>query len=388
MKNLNVVLAGSGGYAVCYVKELAARGAQGGLTLAGVVDPYADKGAEYETLKAMNAVFYDSVEQFYAEKTADLAIISTPIPLHAHQAIYCMEHGSHVLIEKPIAATLDDAQRMLDASKATGKILAVGFQWCYDPVMHAFQKDARVGLFGKPVSMRALVLWPRDMAYYRRGTGWAGKKYDKNGAPIFDSVASNATAHYLENMLWVSGCELTDVEVQTFRANPIETFDTIVLRGRIGTGRLTFVASHAIGRKEAQNPMFEYVFEKGRIAFGGLGKDGAELTFHFNDGTEKRYGDTNLGTGIDRMHKLWDVVDAIRDGGEIACTAEDAMLHTRAMAQIFEKCPEAYAFPVDEVYDDNGQNWVPGLRERLIREYLRQGREVRDFLNDMKSCIV
>ena len=282
-----------------------------------------------------------------------------------------MEHGSHVLIEKPIAATLDDAQRMLDASKATGKILAVGFQWCYDPVMHAFQKDARVGLFGKPVSMRALVLWPRDMAYYRRGTGWAGKKYDKNGAPIFDSVASNATAHYLENMLWVSGCELTDVEVQTFRANPIETFDTIVLRGRIGTGRLTFVASHAIGRKEAQNPMFEYVFEKGRIAFGGLGKDGAELTFHFNDGTEKRYGDTNLGTGIDRMHKLWDVVDAIRDGGEIACTAEDAMLHTRAMAQIFEKCPEAYAFPVDEVYDDNGQNWVPGLRERLIREYLR-----------------
>ena len=214
------------------------------------------------------------------------------------------------------------------------------------------------------------------------------KKYAKNGAPIFDSVASNATAHYLENMLWVSGCELTDVEVQTFRANPIETFDTIVLRGRIGTGRLTFVASHAIGRKEAQNPMFEYVFEKGRIAFGGLGKDGAELTFHFNDGTEKRYGDTNLGTGIDRMHKLWDVVDAIRDGGEIACTAEDAMLHTRAMAQIFEKCPEAYAFPVDEVYDDNGQNWVPGLRERLIREYLRQGREVRDFLNDMKSCIV
>lgn len=371
MKNLNVVLLGSGGYAVCYVKELAARGAQGGLTLAGVVDPYADKGAEYETLKAMNAVFYDSVEQFYAEKTADLAIISTPIPLHAHQAIYCMEHGSHVLIEKPIAATLDDAQRMLDASRATGKILAVGFQWCYDPVMHAFQKDARVGLFGKPVSMRALVLWPRDMAYYRRGTGWAGKKYDKNGAPIFDSVASNATAHYLENMLWVSGCELTDVEVQTFRANPIETFDTIVLRGRIGTGRLTFVASHAIGRKEAQNPMFEYVFEKGRIAFGGLGKDGAELTFHFNDGTEKRYGDTNLGTGIDRMHKLWDVVDAIRDGGEIACTAEDAMLHTRAMAQIFEKCPEAYAFPVDEVYDDNGQNWVPGLRERLIREYLR-----------------
>ena len=370
MKNLNVVLVGSGGYAVCYVKELAARDAQVGLTLAGVVDPYADKGAEYETLKEMNAVFYDLVEQFYAEKTADLTIISTPIPLHAHQAIYCMQHGSHVLIEKPIAATLEDAQRMLDAPKAAGR------PWRWASSGAAIRsctpsRRTRAGLFGRPVSMRALALWPRDMAYYHRGTGWAGKTYDKNGAPIFDSVASNATAHYLENMLWVSGCELTDAEVQTFRANPIETFDTIVLRGRIGTGRLTFVASHAIGRKEAQNPMFEYVFEKGRIAFGGLGKDGAELTFHFNDGTEKRYGDTSLGTGIDRMHKLWDVVDAIRDGGEIACTAEDAMLHTRAMAQIFEKSPEAYAFPVDEVYDDNGQNWVPGLRERLIREYLR-----------------
>lgn len=376
MENLNVVLVGSGGYAVSYVHELAARGAQGGLTLAGVVDPYAEKGAGYETLKQMNATFYDSVEQFYAERTADLAIISTPIPLHAQQAIYCMERGSHILIEKPIAATLEDAQRMLRAQRATGRKLAVGFQWCYDPIMRAFQRDARAGLFGKPVSMRALVLWPRDMAYYRRGTGWAGKKYDKNGAPIFDCVASNATAHYLENMLWVAGQELTDVQVQTFRANPIETFDTIVLRGRVGTGRLTFVASHAIGRTEAQDPMFEYVFEKGSISFGGLGQNGAALTFRFHDGSERAYGDTSLGTGVNRMHKLWDVVEEIRgEGNGIACTGEEALLHTRAMAQVFALCPEAYAFPVDEVYDDNGQNWVPGLRERLIREYLRGGNE-------------
>lgn len=372
MKNLNVVLVGSGGYATCYVGELAERGAQGGLTLAGVVDPYAEKGAAYQTLRDMNAVFYDSVEQFYAEKSADLAIISTPIPLHARQAIYCMEKGSHVLIEKPLAATLEDAQRMLEAARATGKRLAVGFQWCYDPAMRAFQRDARAGVFGEVVSMRALVLWPRDMAYYRRGTGWAGKKYAPGGAPIFDCVASNATAHYLENMLWVAGQELTEAQVQTARANPIETFDTIVLRGRVGTGRLTFVASHAIGRGETQNPMFEYVFEKGRIAFGGLGEEGRELTFRFSDGGERRYGDTSLGNGENRMHKLWNVVETLRGEGEgIACTGEDALLHTRAMDQIFARCPEAYAFPVDEVYDDQGMNWVPGLRERLIREYLR-----------------
>ena len=373
MKDVRVLLVGIGGYAVNYVREMKEHGIGNGLVLAGVVDPYADKSPLYEDAKAMTDVFCNSVEEFYENHTADLAIICTPIPLHAPQAVYCMEHGSHVMLEKPIAGTPEDAQRIIDAQKRTGMRLEIGFQWCNDPAMHAFRQDVRAGLFGDILSMRALVLWPRDIAYYNRGSGWAGKKYDKNGNPIFDSVASNATAHYLFNMLWVSGKELTDVQAFTARANPIETYDTIVLKGKLGKADLTYAATHAGGREVIQNPMFEYVFEKGVVTYGGYGKTGGELTFRFSDGTEKQYGVSYTSTYTPRMIKFWDFVELITGtGGKVACTAEEALLHTKVMAAVRAVRPEAYVFPEDQIRLDDGMYWVPGLTDKLIDCYERR----------------
>lgn len=378
MKEIRVLLVGIGGYAAGYVREMAERGIQGGLKLAGVVDPYAEKSARYDEARSMTSVFCNSVEEFYAEHEADLAVICTPIPLHAPQAICCMEHGSHVLLEKPIAGTPEDAQRIIEARNRTGKMLAIGFQWCSDPAMHAFRQDVQAGLFGDILSMRALVIWPRDIAYYNRGSGWAGKKYDKDGHPIFDSVASNATAHYLFNMLWVSSKELTDVQAVTARANPIETYDTILLKGKLGNADLTYVATHAGGKDVIQNPMFEYVFEKGSISFGGYGKSGGELTFRFSDGAVKQYGESRTDTGANRMHKLWDFAEAAAgEGGKIACTAEEALLHTNAMAAIRAVCPEAYVFPAEQIRLDDGMYWVPGLTDILINCY--ETRTLPDF---------
>lgn len=370
MKEISVLLVGIGGYAVNYVNEMKERGIGNGLRLAGVVDPYAEKSVRYEDAKSMTDVFCDTVEEFYQDHTADLAVVATPIPLHAPQAVYCMEHGSNVLLEKPIAGTIGDAQRIVEARDRTGRQLAVGFQWCGDPAMHAFRRDVRAGLFGELISMRALVLWPRDIAYYNRGSGWAGKKYDKDGHPIFDSVASNATAHYLFNMLWVSGRELTDVQAVTARANPIETYDTIVLKGKLGSADLTYAATHAGGRDVIQNPMFEYVFEKGVVTFGGYGKTGGELTFKFSDGTEKQYSVSRTDTGERRMHKLWDIAELTAGGGgQITCTPEEAMRHTRVMEAVRAVCPEAFVFSEDKIRLDDGMYWVPGLVETLIHCY-------------------
>ncbi len=365
MDTIRILLVGIGGYGAGYVSDLAVHAAEHNAKVVGIVDPYAEKSPQYETARTLTDAFYDSLEAFYQDNQADLAIICTPIPLHAPQAVYCMEHGSHVLTEKPIAGTVEDAQRMADARDRTGRMLAVGFQWCYDPAMLAFRRDVQAGVFGKLLSMKALVLWPRDIAYYTRTSGWAGKKYDKNGSPIFDSVASNATAHYLENMLWVSGRELTDLEAVTARANPIETFDTVVLRGKSGGAELFYAASHAAGRDNIVNPTFEYVFEKGTARYMGLGEAGCELTVRLNDGTEKSYGVTRSDPGRLGKQHIWILADAIRHGGEIACTAEQAMLHTRVIAGVHKLIEEAYVFPEEQVRLDEGMYWVPGLAETL-----------------------
>ena len=137
MKEIRVLLVGIGGYAVNYVCEMKERGVPEGLILAGVVDPYAAQSPRYEDALSMTSVFCNTVEEFYAEHQADFAVICTPIPLHAPQAIYCMEHGSHVLCEKPVCATVDDVQRMIAARDKTGKKLSIGYQWSHSDAIAA-----------------------------------------------------------------------------------------------------------------------------------------------------------------------------------------------------------------------------------------------------------
>lgn len=369
MDELKILLVGIGGFGAGYVTEMQEHGAQHHARLVGIVDPYAEKSPVYETARSLTSAFYDTLEAFYQENTADLAIIATPIPLHAPQAVYCMEHGSHVLTEKPIAGSVADAQRMINARNRTGKQLAVGFQWCYDEAMLAFRKDVQAGEFGRLLSLKSIVLWPRDLAYYGRTSGWAGKKYDKNGHPIFDSVASNATAHYLENLLWLAGRDLTDMQAVTARANPIETFDTIALKGKAGDADLFYVASHAAGREFLQNPLIECVFEKGSTRYMAVGASGYELTVRRTDGTEKSYGLTRSDPGsLGRLH-VWKIADAIRANGQVDCTAEQALLHARVIEQVHNMIPESYVFPAEQVRLDDNMNWVPGLAQKLQKSW-------------------
>lgn len=366
----SIVLIGIGGYGDTYVRALTQQKARENCRIAGVVDPFAENARGYETLKEMGVEFFDTPEEFYAEHGADLAVISTPIPLHEHQAIFAMEHGSHVLLEKPIAATPEAGRRIAEAAVRTGKKLAIGFQWCYDEAMLKLKADINSGLLGAPKRLRTLVLWPRDLAYYSRGTGWAGKKYDKKGNPIFDSVASNATAHYLENMLWLAGegfdgAKLADARFETWRANDIETFDTVTLVGNLENGaEITYVVSHAVHPDALQNPMFEYEFENATAYFGGYGVDGAQLTAKFKDGSVKDYGVSN-NSGGGYTAKLWQMIDAIREDKPIVCPAIAALRHADAIAMMREIQPDARVF--ENIRREETFVWVPDLDKKLIK---------------------
>lgn len=360
-----ILLVGVGGYGTTYVNA-ALLHPQRPITVVGIVDPYAASSKLYDVIVEKGIPIYQSVEDFYAQGTADLAAISTPIQFHAQQAIYCMEHGSHVLLEKPIAPNLELAQKMMAARDATGKMLAIGYQWCYDEAMLRLKADVDAGVLGKPKRLRALVFAPRDLAYYSRGLGWAGKKFDAQGNPIFDSVAANATAHSLENMLWLigkgyQGAEIETLEAETARVNDIEMYDTAVIRVHAQGGvPLHFVVSHATGRAHSQNPMFDYEFENAVLHYS----DGGEnmLCARFRDGTEKQYGSSNPGGGLP---KLWRAVDVIQGKAELPCPAEAAAAHTRAMELCLKACPQPHVFTGADRVMDEGMLWVPGLAEGL-----------------------
>lgn len=367
MDKTRIVLIGAGGYGDTYIKALLEDRQRNDYVLIGVVDPYAERAPGHEKLQAAGVPIYDSPEEFFENNKADLAVIATPIPLHEKQAVYAMANGCDVLLEKPIAATPDAGRRIAANAVETGRMLAIGFQWCYDQAMLAFKADIDSGVTGKPLDLRALVLWPRDFAYYNRGTGWAGKKFTSGGEPIYDSVASNATAHYLENMLWLcgegyNGASITEMQLETWCANEIETYDTVTLHGRLDCGaEISYVVSHAVPPEDIQNPMFVYRFENGTARFGAYGENGSELTFEFSDGRVKSYGVSYPSNNI----KIWGVLDAMRNNAPVVCPAEAALKHADAIAMMRAQQENAHVFR--NICTDSMRVWVDGLAGRLRR---------------------
>lgn len=163
MDKVSVLLIGIGGYGGIYLRELlyGARAEQ--FRIVGTVDPYGEKRELFGELRRRGIPVYAAVEEFYEMGKADLAIVATPIFLHGYQARYCMEHGSDVLCEKPICATLAEAEAMLAARNRTGRRLAIGFQWCYSESILRLKRDILAGMYGALQRMRTIVLFPGDL---------------------------------------------------------------------------------------------------------------------------------------------------------------------------------------------------------------------------------
>ncbi len=381
-KDVSIVLVGLGGYAHVYVNAILDKSIPN-IKVVGLVDPFPESCPRLEELKALGAPIYSDIEDFYKENTADLAVITTPIQFHTKHVITALEHGSNVLCEKPLCADKADIEKMLAAQKKAGKFVDIGYQWSHNEGILEMKKDILSGLYGKPKSLKSIVLWPRDTAYFKRGTGWAGKIKAADGALIYDSVANNATAHYLHNMFFVLGDKmdsaLAPVSTDAFlmRANPIENFDTCTVKCKmLNDVDVTFVAAHPIDK--ALNPVCEYVFENGVIRLdSNNGSDGEKEHFigTLNDGTVKNYGNPQMGAD----KKLFCAIDAVRKGGDICCPIEAAAVHTRVINELQDNFQIHAAKRELVKVTENNLVYVDGLGEALADIYNGKNIDLSEF---------
>ncbi|MGB7158866.1 MAG: Gfo/Idh/MocA family oxidoreductase, partial [Tepidisphaeraceae bacterium] len=330
---ISVALVGIGGYGNTYVNALldAPPELRPTFNLVAVIDPNPAACRRLAELQSRDVPVHSSLESFYASgQQAELVVLSTPIALHAPQTTLALSKGSHVLCEKPLCATLDDARRMLEARDRFDRLVAIGYQWSFSPAIQKLKGDILAGVFGRAKRLRTIVLWPRDEAYYGRNR-WAGAKRDAHGNWVWDSPVNNACAHYLHNMLYMTGPRVdrsaapATVVAELYRAHPIENYDTGALRITTADGvELLFIVSHATA--ERVDPTFSYEFERGTIEFAGI-PDG-RIVARMADGTIRNYGSPN-----DRKEgKLFMTMDAIRTGQPTACGIEAAAAHTLCAA--------------------------------------------------------
>ncbi len=364
---MKIVLAGAGGYAGLYVDQFLED--QNDIEWVGVCDPFVKSAPSYEKIVRAGVPVYDSLEEFYRDNTADLCCIAVPTYLHEPMSRYAAEHGSCVLVEKPAAPIAEKVENMIRAEEETGKFIAVGFQWSYSKAIQTLKRDILDGVLGKPVALKTFISWPRNNAYFTRGTGWAGR-ITRDGELLLDSIASNACGHYLHNMFFVLGrtmeeaVEAVSVEGDCLRANAIENFDTCALRFRTADGTpLLIVASHASG--VSRNPEFVYTFENAVVRFAE--DEGSRIVAEFKDGTVKEYGNPFENSHAEKVHAC---MRAAEEGTRPICTAKTALPHVKAVEMVYHEIP-IVDFPKESIHVDEKTNglYVEGLYEKIVRAY-------------------
>ena len=179
----------------------------GGFTnLCAVCDVKEDRVAStLEKLEDKSVKGYTDYKKMIDEEKPDVVHVCTPHYLHRDMAVYALEKGCHVYLEKPAAMNAKQAMEIVEASEKTGKKVCVSFQNRVIPTNAMAKEIVEDGRYGKLLGMRAEMTWSRGGAYYTE-SGWRGT-WEKEGG----GVLMNQSIHTLDLMYYLGG-KVKDME--------------------------------------------------------------------------------------------------------------------------------------------------------------------------------
>lgn len=182
----------------------------------------ADLNVERGSVPASQAgcPFFTDYRMMLADVRPDVAVICTPHPSHAAIAIDCFAAGAHVLVEKPMAVEVAEADAMIAAADQAQRLLVVNFQQRFKPEIEYARQFIESGQLGALVRVLCIEPWLRTAAYYR-SAGWRGSWRGEGGG-----VLLNQAPHTLDLLCHLAGLPAKVWGWTRTRAHAIECEDT------------------------------------------------------------------------------------------------------------------------------------------------------------------
>lgn len=193
-RKLNVGIIGMGGISRVHLDCLLS---MENANIVAVCDIRKDRLAE--AVKRTGAQGYTDWRDVIARDDIDIIHVTTPHYLHAPISIAALETGKHVLTEKPMATTNEDAKKMIEAADQSKGTLNVIFQNRYNESTVAVRKLIESGELGAFVCARASVCWHREAPYYTE-SGWRGSLETEGGGTLI-----NQAIHTIDLLSYLGG---------------------------------------------------------------------------------------------------------------------------------------------------------------------------------------
>ncbi|WML46191.1 Gfo/Idh/MocA family oxidoreductase [Neobacillus sp. PS3-40] len=273
------------------------------------------KGLENSNVK----VYTDYIEMLKNEDI-DVVTIATESGYHAKHAIDCINAGTHVLIEKPMALSVEDADRIIAVAKEKDKKVCISHQNRFNPPIQKLRKAIEEGRFGRIMNGTARILWTRDNNYYKQAP-WRGTK-ELDGGTLM-----NQCIHNIDLLQWMMGSEVERVHAErsTFlRDIEMEDFGAILIRFK--NGSIGIVEGSACVYPKNLEETLSIFGETGTVVIGGLAVNDIK-TWDFAD--KKDYDSEDDSTEIDNVYgsghtPLYkDFIDAIHTNSEPLINGEE-----------------------------------------------------------------
>jgi predicted dehydrogenase len=232
MSKVRIAVAGAGLIGLRHIEEIQkSPSAQ----LAAVVDPSPKAQA---VANKEGVALFRSLDELFANDKPDGILLATPNQLHVEQALQCIAARVPVLVEKPLAHTLEEGRRLVEAAETANAKLLVGHHRPHSPILHKAVEVVQSGILGSIVGVMGSAVFykPDSDGYYDGPNAW---RKEPGGGPILINMI-----HEVGNLRAMVG-EI--VAVQAFSSNATRGFnveDTVAINLRFANGALgTFLLS-------------------------------------------------------------------------------------------------------------------------------------------------
>ena len=290
-----------------------------------------DKEKLEKAEREQNAQGFLDWQEMIARPDVDAVHVCVPHYLHAEISIAALKAGKHVLCEKPMGVSLEEAQAMEQAARETGKTLTVCFQNRYNGASQRMKEIIDGGELGRVLGGSAFVCWDRGGEYYT-ASPWRGKWATEGG-----SVLINQAIHTLDLMRWLAGGFSLKAATMTAKrlAADIETEDTcdMLLENEMGGRFLFYCSVCGTGNMPVQ---LHFTLEKGELHMDGsrLAIVGPQGTLLEDYATETKVGKDYWGSSHELL--IREFYRALKAGKAPYVTPADALETTRIMAQAYQ----------------------------------------------------
>jgi len=212
---------------------------------------------------------YTDIDDFLSESDVDAVVIATPTETHAKVALSVLQYGKHALIEKPMAATVSQAEAILAEASAKGVLLTVGFIERFNPAIMEAKKIMKKGEIGHPILMssRRVSSWPgrigdvgvvKDLAIHE--IDMARYIFEKDPIEVYASIGklnNKSFEDYANIMLLFNKGETAFIEANWITPHKVRK---LTLTGTIGLLTIDYITQNVEIENNMENrrPYIDY----------------------------------------------------------------------------------------------------------------------------------